>query len=198
MSSIALRYKAEVQEINRINKLTDSSPIHSGDILTIPGGSLPISPTPPVKVARERRSEAISPAERVVRDLPKPPSSTALGNYVWPTSGRHITQYFGYRHTGIDIDGQIGSPIYAITNGTVEFSGWATGYGLSIVVNHGNGIWSRYGHNSKIYVRIGDTVTKGATIALMGTTGKSTGSHLHFEILTGTRKYQNPLKYIKK
>lgn len=196
--AIAQKYGVDVKEIQQFNKLSDASKLAVGESIMVPGGSAQqIRQTTTVATTAQPREKFTAPVERIFQSAPTPASSQTTATYAWPTSGHMITQYFGYRHTGVDLDGEIGAPIYAMADGTVEFAGWATGYGLSIVINHGNGLWSRYGHNSKIYVRTGDTVTKGQSIALMGTTGKSTGSHLHFEVFTGPKQFKNPLKYIK-
>lgn len=114
----------------------------------------------------------------------------------WPAGVRKITQYFSWRHTGLDIAGPLGTPIYAADSGTVEIEGWGSGYGNQIVINHGGGKKTRYAHLSKFYVEKGEAVTKGQAIAAMGSTGWSTGSHLHFEVIINGTKY-NPLNYIK-
>ena len=115
---------------------------------------------------------------------------------IWPTSGHVITQYWGWSHTGVDIDGHYDSPIYATEAGTVAVAGWGTGYGIQAVVNHEGGYKSRYAHMSKIFVTPGQAVAKGEVIGMVGTTGRSTGTHLHFEIyVNGTRV--NPLLYVR-
>ena len=104
---------------------------------------------------------------------------------VWPTASRLITCYYGgyYGHTGTDIAGQIGGPIYAYKSGLVTFAGWSTGgYGYLVKIDHGNGFITMYAHCSKILVKAGDTVSGGQNIAQVGSTGYSTGPHLHFEI----------------
>lgn len=117
-----------------------------------------------------------------------------------PTTGI-ISSRFGPRwgrsHTGIDIASNTGTPIYSCSKGTVEFTGWYYGYGNLVIVNHGNGVKTYYGHCSKIYVSVGDTVTKDTVIAAMGSTGNSTGPHLHLEIrINGT--VLNPQNYLYK
>jgi murein DD-endopeptidase MepM/ murein hydrolase activator NlpD len=101
---------------------------------------------------------------------------------VWPTVGNHIAQYFRWGHTGIDIDNRERPAIYAALNGTVEFAGWLGAYGNLIIINHGNGMQTYYAHNSKHYVGQGESVDKGQAIAQMGSTGRSTGPHVHFEV----------------
>ena len=130
------------------------------------------------------------------------------GTLRWPTPGyTRITSPFGYRihpitnknsmHTGIDIAVPYGKSIYAADSGTVVYSGSYGGYGLVVIINHGNGISTLYAHNSKLLVKEGQGVAKGQSISLCGTTGLSTGPHLHFEVrLDG--KPVNPLSYVSK
>ena len=92
-------------------------------------------------------------------------------------------------HDGIDFAARLGTPIYTVAAGVVTASGRRGGYGNTVEVDHGNGLVSRYAHNSKILVKVGQKVKKGQRIALMGSTGRSTGSHVHYEIL----KYGKPV-----
>lgn len=105
---------------------------------------------------------------------------------VWPTTARYVSSPFGYRgtsiHTGMDIAGRSGDPIYAYKSGLVTFAGWGGPYGNMLKVDHGNGVSTWYAHCSKLLVSAGDTVEMGQTIAKEGTTGNSTGNHLHFEM----------------
>jgi murein DD-endopeptidase MepM/ murein hydrolase activator NlpD len=120
-------------------------------------------------------------------------SVTGIG---WPLSG-NITSYFGggRRHTGIDIDGYTGQPFYAAGTGVVSSAGWMGSYGYCILVDHGDGVSTRYAHASQLLVKTGDKVTKGQNIGLVGSTGRSTGSHLHFEIIINGNAV-NPLNYL--
>ena len=124
-----------------------------------------------------------------------PPSSAGL---VWPVSGP-ITSGFGPRwgrmHEGIDITGGSGTPIAAAASGTVIVAGWSGGYGNLVVIDHGNGISTAYGHNSSLAVSVGQSVGQGAIIAGMGTTGHSTGVHSHFEVRVNGSAV-NPLDYL--
>jgi murein DD-endopeptidase MepM/ murein hydrolase activator NlpD len=123
-----------------------------------------------------------------------------------PVDTAWISSYFGRRsdpftghlahHQGIDFAGTLGSPIKAVADGVVSWSGNRNGYGNLVEINHGNGLTTRYGHNSKNLVAVGDRVVRGQVIALMGSTGRSTGSHLHFEVLQDGRS-QNPMAYIR-
>jgi murein DD-endopeptidase MepM/ murein hydrolase activator NlpD len=112
-----------------------------------------------------------------------------------------ITQYFGWTHHAIDIAGPFETPTYAAKAGTVEKAqcGWNSGYGCYVIIDHGNGIKTLYGHHSRLLVSPGEYVETGQTIALMGNTGKvrgRTGIHVHFEIIkNGVRV--NPLGYVR-
>lgn len=109
-----------------------------------------------------------------------------------PVEGANLTSTFGVRsdpfrhrsamHTGMDLAGAIGTPIHATADGIVERSEWVNGYGNLVELNHGHGIETRYGHLSKSLVKPGQRVKRGEVIALMGSTGRSTGSHLHYEV----------------
>ncbi|MCL1852507.1 MAG: peptidoglycan DD-metalloendopeptidase family protein [Peptococcaceae bacterium] len=116
----------------------------------------------------------------------------------WPASGTLTSKYRTAsrpNHNGIDIANPVGTPIYAAADGTVLFVGWHGGYGNAIVIDHGDGVGTRYAHLSSFNVGAGDTVSKGQTIGGMGNTGNSTGPHLHFEVFinqTGTSYYIDP------
>jgi len=129
------------------------------------------------------------------------------GNFSYPIpSNKSISSYFGWRfngsdyHTGIDFPAPCNTPIRATNSGTVSFVKTTyiqgKGYGKYLIIDHGGGYTSLYGHCNKIAVSVGDFVSKGSVIAYVGTTGWSTGYHLHFEIReNGTAK--NPLNYLK-
>jgi murein DD-endopeptidase MepM/ murein hydrolase activator NlpD len=115
---------------------------------------------------------------------------------LWPAKSRRINQYYSWRHRGLDIDGDVGDPAYAPESGKVEKSGWGTGYGYHVIINHGNGIKTLQGHFSKLLVKTGDTVERGDQIAEIGSTGWSTGAHIHFEVIVNGVKV-NPFTYTK-
>ena len=99
-----------------------------------------------------------------------------------------INSYYGYRnggfHNALDINGSLGDPYVATAKGKVISAGWNGNYGNSILIDHGNGIMTRYAHSSKLLVAAGQTVSQGQTIGLVGSTGRSSGPHLHLEILS--------------
>ena len=128
-------------------------------------------------------------------------SSGTSNGFIWPTIGGYVScPIWGYPgHTGMDIAGcGYGSNIYAAAAGTVVTVKWSTsGYGYHIIINHGNGIQTLYAHCSNLYVTVGQYVNQGDIIAAMGSTGNSTGTHLHFEIRVNGQ-YVNPANYNSK
>jgi LysM repeat protein len=188
LSSIATKYKGEVQSIIdcSYNGLDPEDPtIAPGDKLIVPGGVKPY-------IARQ----VTAYSGPIPKDAKK-----GTGIFVWPTSGR-VTDRFGFRtfsgrwHNGVDIARAQGTPIYAADSGFVTFAGWHnSGYGNVVVIDHQNGYRTYYAHLSTYYVSAGQSVAKGSLIAAMGSTGNSTGAHLHFEIRhKGVRK--NPEMYL--
>ncbi len=184
VASIAKRYKVDEREIREFNELSDDARLAVGQKVVVPEG------TPPAIVIARPRTP--------VRGTPSTPSTGSITNIglINPTTYRRVSQWFSYRHTGVDLAGPTGTPIHAAEDGVVVRAGWATGYGLHVLIDHGNGFATRYGHSSKVLVKVGDRVTKGQLIMLMGSTGKSTGPHLHFEVIQ-KGQFVNPSKYIK-
>ncbi|BAU08470.1 peptidase M23B [Fischerella sp. NIES-3754] len=147
-------------------------------------------------------SPELPPLAAVDTYLPKPIEEitpTATG-YIWPAKGV-LTSGYGWRwgrmHRGIDIANGVGTPIYASSGGVVEKAGWNNGgYGNLVDIRHPDGSLTRYGHNSKVLVRVGQRVEQGDTIALMGSTGFSTGPHSHFEIHPTGKGAVNPMAFL--
>jgi murein DD-endopeptidase MepM/ murein hydrolase activator NlpD len=184
ISAIAKEYQVDVSEIVEFNGLSDESKLSIGQKLVIPGG----------KVA-PRQYIAQQPPQDTPSDEPveKPAPAPSMGEgWLWPTTSRHLSQYFRFGHTGIDIDNRARPPIYASQAGTVEFAGWLGGYGKLVILNHGDGLSTYYGHLENIFVASGEKVAKGDTLGKMGSTGRSTGPHLHFEVRRHSRPI-NPL-----
>ena len=134
------------------------------------------------------RSEFMNQAYGAVSSVVNPTAETPN---IWPVAGP-ISSYYGYRtspggigstfHEGVDIAGDYGTPISATAAGTVTKAGWVGGYGYLVEVKHADGIVTRYGHNSAVLVYEGQHVDQGSMIALMGSTGNSTGPHCHYEV----------------
>lgn len=187
LQSIAARYRAKDEDIIEVNKLADASDLQAGVKIIVPDGIPPAVP---------RQAIAKTPSRATLGDIFKP-APQAAGRFNWPTISRRISQYFrGWRHTGLDIAAPAGQPIYAAEDGVVITSGWSRGgYGNYIIIDHGDGVQTLYAHNSRNLVERGDRVSKGQVIGRIGSTGRSTGPHVHFEVrLDGNRV--NPLEYL--
>lgn len=184
---IAAKYDIDVEEIKKINRLNDDSTLVIGESLLIPGGR-------PIRVNIPTRS----PSSFAVRSPVSVPAARETGTtLLWPTSGRVITQYYHSRHSGLDIDGHYDSPIYASEGGVVVTAGWnPNGYGNYVIIDHGGGLRTLYAHASQLFVKAGQQLTRGEVIAMVGTTGRSTGTHLHYEVRVGNRR-ENPLRYTR-
>jgi len=191
VGKIASKYDTKISEIVRANKLKkDGSDIVVGEELFIPDGKKPRVYTPKTRT-RSTAAKQVS--------APPPSVNVPAGvNYVWPTSCRRITQYYGWRHTGIDVGCGWGAPLIASKAGKVIKSqcGWNGGYGCYVILDHGGGVTTLYAHARTLYVRVGQRVVQGQTIAEMGSTGRSTGPHIHYEVRVNGRR-QNPLKYVR-
>ncbi|MDI3546546.1 MAG: hypothetical protein PWR10_198 [Halanaerobiales bacterium] len=175
LSLLAKKYGTDIQTIKLANNL-HSDRIYVGDTLIIP---------------------------HVKREVNRPFRLTR-GALIWPVLGR-ISSGYGYRtnpinktrefHEGIDIAVPLGTKIRAAAGGTVVQSGWVKGYGKAIVIDHGEGVRTLYAHNSRLLVRAGTRVELGQVIALAGSTGLSTGSHLHFSIYVNGKSV-DPMRYL--
>jgi len=140
-----------------------------------------------------RQAEAELARQRAAQAIPAPPPMDSGATFHWPVPGWYrISSGFGNRprpigtgwefHHGIDIPASANTPIVAAESGTVILSGWHGGFGITVVIYHGNGLTTLYSHNTRNLVSVGDQVRRGQQIALVGTTGHSTGNHLHFEV----------------
>lgn len=184
VSAIASKYEVKGADIIAYNNLSEEAALSIGQKVIVPDGYIAPQQAPRI-FPRDARV-----AERDADDGPTPEPAPFAGNgFAWPTATKHISQYFKWGHTGIDIDNRSRPAIYAASSGTVEFTGWLGGYGNLVIINHGGGVSTYYGHLDKFYVSQGQTVTKGAAIAKMGSTGRSTGPHVHFEV----RKNGHPI-----
>ena len=191
LGAIARTNDIEVEDILEANNMTLSSKLSIGQKLLIPGASKIVS------VATAKKVTKSYTGIEAIKNIVKPaPQKTVANKMAWPTVGNRITQYYSWRHKGLDIANKTGTPLFAADTGTIEFVAWSNGYGYNIIVDHGGGKKTRYAHMSKFYVSKGDSVTKGEAIGEMGSTGWSTGPHIHFEVIINGVKY-NPLNYIR-
>lgn len=174
---IARRYEVSVEAIQSANGLDDPRRLRIGQNLMIPaiGGGDELVAVPAVARTTER-----------------------VLSMAWPVQGR-VTSHFGPRwgrmHNGMDIAAPTGTPVYAAAAGKVTYADWAGTYGQLVIIDHGNGIETRYAHNSQVLVRVGDEVQRGQRIALVGSTGNSTGPHLHFEVRVNDEP-QDPARWL--
>lgn len=184
LSSIAAKYKVDLATITGYaqNELADATAALSiGARLVVPGGVKPYV------------------APQVYAYNGTIPSSAAVGSgaFVWPTSGS-VTQRYWSGHKAIDIGSWTGAPVKSSDNGHVIVAqpGWNNGYGNMVVIDHGNGFVSLYGHLNSIWVRKGENISRGQQLGTVGNTGNSTGPHLHLEIrYLGVPR--NPFSYLR-
>lgn len=181
ISAIAKKYSVEQDKVLSYNKLVSDSQLQIGQLIIVPDGEI-------------ERTYARSTGG-FASVFKSPSDQKNAGGFIWPTVGRSITQYYHWRHHAIDVGGRTGTPIYAALDGKVSKAGWATGYGYHVIIDHGGGRKTLYAHLSKMYVKRGEQVTQGAAIGALGSTGWSTGPHLHFEIIISGTKV-NPLSYL--
>ncbi len=177
---IARTHGVSVEAIAAANGLPSPEFIRPGQRLTIPS------------TGAVRPDQTVSPAA--------PPAEVRrlADGFLWPARGV-MTQGFGWRrshhHNGIDIAATRGAPIFAVTPGRVVFAGWYAGYGLAVIIDHGEGLMTLYGHASAVQVHPGQEVQAGQVIARVGCTGICTGPHLHFEVRIDGRP-ANPLGFL--
>jgi len=189
LASISKLYDVPTQAIADFNYLTDLNRLSVGSELVIPDAKIPQVAQAPSNVNQGT----------TIQQAPVSIPGTRKGWCIWPTSVRIITQGYFWYHTGIDIATPWFSgmpPIYACADGKVTRAGWdPTGYGIMVEIDHGNGYQTLYAHLSSLRVSVGQTVKQGSTIGAMGSTGRSTGPLLHFEVRSGTARY-NPFNHI--
>lgn len=189
LESVAKKFSAEQQPILDFpfNDVPDDLSLKVGQILIVPDG------VPPQTAPRPK------PQPKYLAQGPQSPAFQAPGGgqFIWPAGGS-LTQYYSWYHPGIDIANRAAPGIAASDGGIVVVAGWpdSQGYGNRVVIDHGNGYTSLYAHLSNIYVSVGETISRGQLIGQMGSTGRSTGTHLHLEIhYKGTAL--NPLAILK-
>jgi len=164
LASIAKKYSGDIEDILAYNQFTDAHDVVVGDTIIIPDGTIATPPTKP-------RGSSVA-------------SGSGSSGFVHPVPGAVRTQGI-HGYNGVDLAAPVGTAVRAAQGGTVivaRTSGWNGGYGLYIVIKHPNGTQTLYAHLSALSVAVGDQVVSGQTIGAVGNTGRSTGSHLHFEV----------------
>ena len=186
--SIAKKYGVTAQQIINwpFNSYSNDETfaLAAGQVLIVPDGVKP--------------AEILwDPKRYVAQTTPSAGAVSATGQFIWPAAGT-ITQRYVWYHRAIDIANSSAPPILAADSGRVILAGWPdnVGYGNRVLIDHGNGLQTMYAHLSGISVSEGQTVNRGDVIGRMGSTGRSTGTHLHFEIRTGGGLV-NPLEYLR-
>lgn len=173
--SVAKKYQANAQAIIDFpfNDVGDNFALSTGQTLIIPDGA-------PAEKAKPAPTQYIAATQIADNNI----SNLGSAKFSWPANGG-ISQYFSWYHPGIDVANLSGGSIHASDGGTVVIAGWPdnSGYGNRVVLDHGNGYKTLYAHMSAIYVSAGQKVGKGEVLGAMGSTGRSTGTHLHFEVI---------------
>lgn len=205
--STTLDYRDDLEASLPLNPQFPSSPIDDANGIDEPISSSLLAAAPLgsevyAPIVDDPTGRVVSPGMPILPDsseyLPEAPSH--FSGYVWPAHGV-LTSGYGWRwgrmHRGIDVAGPVGTPIFAAAPGVVERSGWNSGgYGNLVDVRHPDGSMTRYAHNSRLLVDSGQQVRQGQQIAEMGSTGYSTGPHLHFEIHVPNQGAVNPISYL--
>ncbi len=200
VSKIAAVFKADLEDVinSPYNDIDPENPIiHVGDWIFVPGG-VRAKPIPKQRTASKSTTKTTySKSGYVSPNSVSAPlgSIVGTGNLSWPMTGRISQYYYGY-HKGIDIEADIGDNIYSADNGYIVVARWDdTGYGNTIIVDHGHGVKTRYAHLSGFNVSVGNEVVQGQVIGFAGITGRATGPHLHFEVITNGY-HVNPMDYL--
>ncbi|MBT9153514.1 MAG: Murein hydrolase activator NlpD [Firmicutes bacterium] len=171
LSVIAASHGVTVTAIIDLNDLTQTNLLSIGQVLSIPAAAT---------VTEQARIHA------------------SASGMIWPVIGR-ISSYFGprwgTRHTGLDIAAPTGTEIRAVRAGRVEKAGWWGGYGNCVIINHGDGVRTLYAHASRLLVKRGERVVQGQVVARVGSTGNSTGPHVHFEVRVNNR-FKDPINFL--
>ena len=189
---LAERHGMTIQDIRKFNPGLNLSRLMIGSEIQVSSAS------PVFAIVPSTSGGASYPGTPVLPDSEKP---NLFQTFIRPTKGVFTSGYgwrWGRMHQGIDIANNVGTPIQASKDGTVAYAGWAGGYGYLVELQHADGMITRYAHNSRLLVSKGKIVRQGDTISLMGSTGRSTGPHLHFEIRKPGGAAVDPLAFIPK
>lgn len=199
VSEIARRYGMTIAELLRLNPGLETARLVVGSQVRL-AQSAPFASIRPVLGLNPVGSGGTSWPE-TPRYAPDEGSASPQSNsFIWPTEGEFTSGYgwrWGRMHKGIDVANNVGTPIRAVQNGQISFAGWDDGgYGYLVKITHPDGTITVYAHNSRILVQTGEYVRQGQTISLMGSTGRSTGPHLHFEVRPAGSSAVNPMQFL--
>lgn len=197
--AIAKKYNVDAATIASYNNVSTDVALQIGQRFIIPGGVISAA-APRTSTATVAVKDIFTPAPSGSQGSTKPADGFSM---VWPTDLTLVVRGLSWFHTGYDIDcnghadGTSTNDNYAAADGTVLYAGKKNGYGNVVEIDHGNGLITRYGHFHALYVQSGQTVSAGDPLGRCGSTGNSTGTHLHFEVIdASTRKFLNPANYI--
>ena len=200
LNIIARAYNIDAGRLKRINGVYDPTKLQIGQRLWIPGArrvlNLDSNVNKRVFVKKREKKKKAKQKETLKKNI-----KAIKGFIIWPVKGQ-LTSRFGNRngrhHDGIDIGARKGTPVVAAAEGKVMFSGWGpTGYGLMLIIKHKNNLTTVYAHNAHLHVHKNQTVKQGQKVATVGSTGRSSGSHLHFEVRNDSYP-MDPIKYLPK
>ena len=193
---IGLRYGVDSRTLARANGIEDVTELRIGQRLWVPTASPAVSSAGPSRSTARSDPKATARAREAARREARARSDL---NFIWPVPAKTITSRYGRRngrpHEGIDIRARRGTRIRAAESGKVIHAGWLGDYGKVVIIKHAGHYRTVYAHADKIYVKRGQFVDKGQRIAAVGTTGKSTGPHLHFEVRRGETP-RDPMRYL--
>jgi murein DD-endopeptidase MepM/ murein hydrolase activator NlpD len=196
LSSIAKLYAVDVEAIRAFNGLDAGSALSVSQTLIVPGAER-IAPRP---VPRPVPSPEI--IVNPTKPLPRGSTPTSGASMAWPTDLRVLVRGLKWGHTGVDLDcngranGTSTNYNYAAQDGVVHYAGWRNGYGQTVEIDHGNGLMTRYGHFYSLAVKTGESVVARQALGVCGSTGNSTGTHLHFEVIANGR-FVDPFNYLR-
>ena len=218
MWAVAADHGLDVEALLSLNpEIADADLLHPGQVLVVGGEAARFDSRNAVvsRTASRREAEPVQEPPQLAVEAPPlpqlkaaavaaPPVAKAAAapmaaKWVWPISGGLISSEFGGRwggmHTGLDIAVATGTPAIAAQSGTVVVAGWDGGFGYCVIIDHGDGVKTRYAHASALLVSVGDYVEQGQPVIRVGNTGNSTGPHLHFEVIAEGVP-QNPRSYL--
>ncbi len=195
-------YGLDIKSVAKINNIGSSDKLAKGQTIFLPASAL-INDWDEKAGSYQRSVSASEPVrDRTLATLIRGAKHSAVPELKYPVPKGVLTSPFGFRwgafHTGLDIAAPVGQPVIACADGKVIFTGTRKRfrrYGTTVMLDHGNGVYTYYAHLSEVKVKKGQTVKKGQKIALVGNTGRSTGPHLHLEVRVNNQLY-NPLAYI--